>query len=71
MTLTFPGHARQRMNQCRITIHQVYVVVNRGRSYPTWRGRTLYRHEVDSRFIIVVLEGSTVVTAFRPRWRRR
>ncbi len=67
MTLTFTAHAHARMQRDRVTIQHVYVVVLRGRSQPTWKGRHRWTHEIDGRWLVVVTFGRLVITAFKRR----
>lgn len=67
MHLHFSDHAHKKMQRDRITLQQVYVVISRGRSNPTWKNRRRWSHEIDGRWIVVVTVGKVVVTAFRKR----
>lgn len=65
--LKFSTHARDKMRIDKVTESHVYVVIKRGRSNPTWKGRRRWSHEIDGRWIVVVTIGKVVVTAFRKR----
>ncbi len=67
MTLNFPPYAAWKMARRRIGQAEVYAAVSRGTSTPSRHGRVCYKFESNGRMLVVVLDGSAVVTAFRRR----
>ncbi len=67
MALEFPPYALWKMARRRIGQAEVYAAVSRGSQTPSRHGRVCYRFESHGRMLVVVLDGSAVVTAFRRR----
>lgn len=65
VSLIFPDYAIYKLRVRRITEASVRNAVRYGTWQATWRGRRRYSWEQDGRVLVVVVEGETVVTAFR------